>query len=334
MLFGLIAPLALSHSKDIYKNISFIVGGIFVNCVITLIQAWVFPGIVDVLSINPPQPDVGFSGRFQGLTEFPVTLGLSAALGVLLGIGLFSLARSGLVRWGLAALILVCTVAGLLSGSRTFIASLIPSIMVFALYQKQRRRGVVYATAALIVLGGAVSYLAPGVVSEYSDRLGTMGLVDYGRLASSAQAVMEISEKPILGWGVDHFVDEGGVLVLPETGEVTSAHNTFLRYWYAAGLLGAIGFLALFAIPTRRMLRVLREKAPDRSRDVLRLILACYLFFFIVSNLGPYFYNRYLYVPVFVFAGFVAQSVGPVQARNAARRPAVHLPTPNIQATS
>ena len=58
------------------------------NCLVTLIQAWVYPGIVDLLSINPPQPDVKFSGRFQGLTEFPVTLGLSAALAVLIGIGL------------------------------------------------------------------------------------------------------------------------------------------------------------------------------------------------------------------------------------------------------
>jgi O-antigen ligase len=334
ILFGLIAPLALSHSKDIWKNISFIVGGIFVNCVITLIQAWVFPGIVDVLSINPPQPDLGFSGRFQGLTEFPVTLGLSAALAVLLGIGLFSLARSRFVRWGLAALILVCSVAGLLSGSRTFLASLIPSIMVFALFQKQRHRSVVYAMAALIILGGTVGYLAPGVVSEYSDRFGTMGLVDYGRLATSAQALMEISEKPILGWGVDHFLDEGGVLVLPVTGEVTSAHNTFLRYWYAAGLVGAIGFLALFAIPTRRMLRVLREKASDSSTGAVRLILASYLFFFIVSNLGPYFYNRYLYVPMFVFAGFAAHLLGPVKARKATRAPLVHLPATNTQATS
>lgn len=334
ILFGLIAPLALSHSRDIYKNMFFLVGGIFINCVITLLQAWVFPGIVDALSITPPQPDVGFSGRFQGLTEHPVTLGLSAALAALIGIGLFSIVRNRFVRWGLAALVLVCSIAALLSGSRTFLASLIPGLMVFAFLQKQRRLAVVYAVAALIVLWGAVSYLAPGVVSEYSDRLDTVGLVDYGRLATAAQAVLEISEKPILGWGVDHFVDEGGVLVISETGEIASAHNTFLRYWYAAGLLGAIGFLTLFAIPTRRMLRVLREKASDSSTDAVRLVLASYVFFFIVSNLGPYFYNRYLYVPMFIFAGFAAHSVGPVKARKFSRASFVHLPATNTQAMS
>ena len=332
MLFGLIAPLALSHSKDIYKNMFFLAGGIFVNCLITLLQAWAFPGIVDVLSINPPQPDVGFAGRYQGLTEFPVTLGLSAALAVLIAIGLFSVEKSRLVQWGLAVLVLVCSVAALLSGSRTFLVSLVPGLIVFMLLQKKRRRGVVYASAVLIILWGAVSYVAPGVVSQYSDRLDTVGLVDYGRLASAAQAVLEISEKPILGWGVDHF-DEGGVVVIPETGEIAGAHNTFLRYWYAAGLLGAIGFLTLFAIPMRQMVRVLREKASEKSLDAVRLILASYVFFFIVSNLGPYLYNRYLYVPMFAFAGFASHAIDPVKLQKIVRGPVVRLTADNIKAT-
>jgi O-Antigen ligase len=333
ILFGLIAPLALCHSKDIYKSMFILVGGISVNCAVTLIQAWIFPGIVDVLSINPPQPDPAFAGRYQGLTEFPVTLGLSAALAVLLGIGLFFLSKRRLVRLGLSIVILICSVAALLSGSRTFLVSLVPAVIVFALFQRQRRRGLLFALAALVVLWGSVTYLAPGVVSVYSDRLGEVGLVDYGRLATSAQALMEISEKPILGWGVDHF-DEGGVLELPETGEIAGAHDTFLKYWYAAGLLGAIGFLALFVIPTRRILQFLKERPADKSIDAVRLILACYVFFFIVFNLGPFLYNRYLYVPMFVFAGFVTRSLGPLTARKFARRPVVRFRTEKVNATS
>jgi O-antigen ligase len=328
LLFGLIAPLSLSHSKDIHKSLFFLAGGIFVNCVVTLIQASIFPGIVDALSINPPQPDVGFSGRYQGLTEFPVTLGLSAALAVLIGIGLFSIEKSRLVRWGLAVLVLVCSVAALLSGSRTFLASLIPGLIVFMLLQKNRRRGAAYSVAALVILWGAVTYVAPGAVSQYSDRLDTVGLVDYGRLAAAAQAVLEISQKPLLGWGVDHF-DEGGIVILPDTGEIAGVHNTFLRYWYAAGMLGAIGFLALFVIPTRNILRILKQKASDKLGQAVRLVLACYVFFFIVANLGPYLYNRYLYVPMFVFAGFVAHAAGPVRAQEMAPRPRIGLTAQN-----
>jgi O-antigen ligase len=305
LLFGIIAPLALAHSRNIYKNLSFLAGGIFINCLITLLQATIFPGIVDALSINPPQPDIGFTGRYQGLTEFPVTLGLSAALAVLIGAGLFSLERSRLVRWTLGVLILVSSIAALLSGSRTFFASLIPGLAVFVLLQKRRRRGLIYAGVAAGALFVAIAYLVPSVVTRYSDRVDTTGLVDYNRLASSAQAVLEISEKPLLGWGVDHF-DEGGVIVIPETGEIAGAHNTFLRYWYAAGLLGAFGFLSLFFIPTRHALRGLKEARPSRATEILPLILGCYLFFFIVSNLGPYLYNRYVYVPMFLLAGYAA----------------------------
>ncbi len=328
LLFGLIAPLSLSHSKDIHKSLFFLAGGIFVNCVVTVLQASIFPGIVDALSINPPQPDVGFSGRYQGLTEFPVTLGLSAALAVLIGIGLFSIEKSRLVRWGLAVLVLVCSVAALLSGSRTFLASLIPGLMVFAYQQKKSRRSILYASVALIVLWGSVSYVAPAVVSQYSERLDNVGLVDYGRLATAAQVVLEISEKPILGWGVDHF-DGGGIVVVPETGEIAPAHNTFLRYWYAAGLLGAVGFLTLFVIPVSNMLQVLKRKASDRPTQAVRLALASYVFFFIVANLGPYLYNRYLYVPMFVFAGFVAQAAGPIRAQKLSPRSIMRLPAQN-----
>ena len=328
VLFGLIAPLALSHSKDIYRDLSFLLGGIFVNCAVTVLQASVFPGIVDALSVNPPQPDVAFAGRFQGLTEFPVTLGLSAALGVLLGIGLFSIEKRLLVRWGLCIVIVVCSIAALLSGSRTFLASMLPGVIVFVILQKRRRRGVIYAMVVLTFLWGSVTYLAPGVVSQYSGRVDSVGLVDYARLAGAAQAALEISEKPILGWGADHF-DEGGVIVIPETFEVAGAHNTFLRYWYAVGLLGAAGFLALFVLPARRMLQLLNKKVAARSGDAMRLILACYVFFFIVANLGPYLFNRYIYVPLFVFGGFAAHALEPIKVRKIARPTVVPATAPH-----
>src|SRR6267142_1820785 len=71
VLFGLFAPLAIVHSKNIQKNILFLLGGIFANCVITLLQASLFPGIADALSINPTRPDISEIGRFQGLTSHP-----------------------------------------------------------------------------------------------------------------------------------------------------------------------------------------------------------------------------------------------------------------------
>lgn len=330
LLFGLIAPLALSHAQDIRKNLYFLASGIFINCFIVLIQASVFPGIIDMLSINPPQPDVAFQGRYQGLTEFPVTLGLSAALAVFIAVGLFASAKSKITRWYLAFVMLVCSIAALLSGSRTFLGSLVPGLLVFSIFQKKHRRSVISAVAALTLMWVAASYLAPGVVSQYSERIDTVGVVDYGRLAAAAQAILEIAEKPILGWGVDHF-DEGGVIVLPETGEITGAHNTFLRYWYAAGLLGATGFLILFISPMRAALRTWRQKGSAKSTQLLPLVIGCYVFFFIVVNLGPYLYNRYVYVPMFVLAGFAVRCANHVESAQVVRRPITSLSGPKIQ---
>ena len=50
------APLALIHSKDIRKTF-FLTAGIAANCAITIVQAWIFPEIVDLLSINPLASD-------------------------------------------------------------------------------------------------------------------------------------------------------------------------------------------------------------------------------------------------------------------------------------
>jgi len=321
VLFGLFGPLALIHSQNVRKNIHFLLGGIFVNCVITLLQASIFPGIADLLSINAVRPDIGDIGRFQGLTSHPNIIGLSAALAVFIAIALLASDANRHIRGRLAIIAFVCSLAALLSGSRTVFVSLIPALLVFSVFQKQRRRAIQRVLFSLVVFWGAVTYVAPAVISQFTERFDSTGsdvYSDYGRLWSSVYAVMEISQKPVIGWGVDHL-DDAGLTVIPVTGEVVGAHNTFIKYWHGAGLLGAIGFLLLFLVPGRRILKLLRKKAPDRSTDTLSLALGVCSLLFIVSNLGPFDYNRFLYIPLFVFAGFAARLKIPLQARPLAR---------------
>jgi O-antigen ligase len=324
LLFALIAPLALCHSKDIYRCFLFLAGGIFLNCFITVLQASLFPRIVDALSINPPQPDVAFSGRYQGLTEFPVTLGLSAAFGVLLAIGIYSVEKAKVLRLALVFAMFICTVAALLSGSRTFFGSLVPALLLYAFLQKKQRMKMVYATFGFLLLMGVVSFLVPTIVEQFNQRIDSVGLIDYRRIASSAQAVLEISQKPLFGWGADHF-DQGGVVFLPDTGEITGAHNTLLRYWYATGLLGAIGFLMFFIAPFRQLRKALKLKISERAANAVRLSLGATLFFFIVTNLGPYIFNRYIFVPLFVIAGFAARLVHSANAAQVSQTPSMHF---------
>jgi O-antigen ligase len=333
LLFAVVAPLSLCHSKDIYRCFLFLAGGIFLNCFITVLQASIFPGIVGALSINPPQPDVAFAGRYQGLTEYPVTLGLAAALGVLLAMGIYAVEKAKFMRWALMFAIFICSIAALLSGSRTFFGSLIPALLVYALLQKKQRMKTLYSAFGLVLIWIAVSYLAPNVVSQFSQRVDSVGFIDYPRIASSAQAILEIAQKPIFGWGADHF-DEGGVVYLPDTGEITGAHNTLIRYWYATGALGGIGFLMFFIAPFRNLRKVLRFNISDRTANAARLCMSATLFFFIVTNLGPYIFNRYIFVPMFIFGGYAAYCLRAVRAASEARDKSIALRMPKVQPAS
>ena len=315
VLFGLFCPLALLHSRNIRENMLFLMGGIFVNCVITVLQASVFPNIADALSINPTRPDISEIGRFQGLTSHPNIIGLSAAFAVMVGIGLLSFKWNRHIRGRLIVVVFVCTLAGFLSGSRAVLVSLIPSLIFFAMLQKQRRRAIVRGVLALGVLWGLLAYLTPTVIADFSERLDSTGsnfYSDYGRFWSAVYTLEENLQKPFVGWGVDHL-DDAGLTEVPGTGEIVGVHNTFLKYWHGAGLLGAVGFLAIFALPARRMLQFVKKMPSGSSSDALRLSLSCFLLLFIISSLGPFDYNRFLYIPLFAFAGFATSTWFPVE---------------------
>jgi O-antigen ligase len=294
-LFGLFACLAVIHSNAIRKGILFVVAGIFINCSVAILQAWVYPGIVDALSINAIRPDLGADGgRLQGLTSHPNVLGFCAALAVLLGLEMSTLEMGRRIRPWLAIQVFVCALAALLSGSRTFFVALVPGLLVFVLLQRRHLRAILRPLVALALLWAALAYFAPSTVSEYSERLGSTSAdfaPDYSRLVSAGLAVADISEKPILGWGVDHFEDAG--LWLNPEGELAGVHNSFLKYWYGAGLFGAAGFLAVFVLPTRQIVKALRSGPAEASRGILCMALSSYVLLFIVSNVAPIIYNRW-----------------------------------------
>jgi O-antigen ligase len=317
VLFAVFAPLSVIHSKEIRKNVLCLLVGIFINSVVTVLQASVLPNIADVLSINPTRPDISEIGRFQGLTSHPNIIGLSAALGLLLAIGLLSFEGAKRIRGRLVVAVIVCAFAALLSGSRTVFVCLVPSLILL-IFQKERRKAAIRIVFGMAMLWFAISYFAPGVIEQFSQRIDSSGLQvnsDYGRLWSAVNAVAEIFQKPILGWGLDHF-DDAGLTEVPWTGELVGVHNTFLKFWHGAGLLGAVGFILLFALPARQIRNLLKRNLPIDIEELLRLAFGSYLLLFIVSNLGPFDYNRFLYMPVFVFAGFAARVEAAVSGRS------------------
>jgi len=310
-LFGLFAMLTLAHSTDLRKAMLYLIGGVSANCFVALIQAWIFPDIVSWLSINPTREDLSHSGRLQALTSHPNVLGLSAALALLLAIGLLSFESNRVTRRRLLLSAAVCTMGALSTGSRTFIACLVPSLMFFGLLRGIRLR--TYLRFALIVIVAyiVIDYATPTVISAYSGRVEASGeenIPDYARWMTAGLALLQISAKPLLGWGVNH-IGEAGMMLIPGTWEISGSHNTFLQYWYGAGALGGLGFLLCFALPVRQVLRAIRRIDEAHCRALLHLSLACLALLFIASNLHGILYNRFLYVPIFLCAGFAARTI-------------------------
>jgi len=337
-LFGLFAPLAVVHSKNIRQNLFFLIGGVSINCIIAILTAWVSPDISKALAITPKVdtyagPDIG---RFSGLAGHSNILALSAALAILIAVGLLLSEKKSRVRWAILLQILLCTFGALLSGSRTFLVSLIPGLIVLLFWRAMNRRVVLRVCIGFFVVWAGVHYLAPGLVTDYTKRFGATSAEDtenYGRLLTAGVALAEISQRPIVGWGVDRF-GEAGMMFLPDEGDYLPAHVSFLHYWYAEGLLGAVGFLMLFILPVRHMLQSLKKKPSDNLANMLRLGLSVFLLLFITSNLHPIVFNRFLYVPLFMFAGLTAQAPGSIKMSKTARRPVARLATPTAQATS
>ena len=309
-LYALFAPLATIHSGDLRKNLLFLAGGALGNSLIALIQAWVFPGLADRLSINPVTPDLSVDiGRFQALTSHPNLLGLCAAMAVLIGIGFFSMGNGWRLRRNTLFLITVCIFAVLLSGSRNSLVALLSGLLVFLLCQKRRWGVIGPVLVALAFLAALISYATPGLVTTLSDRFESSGDVltsDYYRFLMANYAIDEIESKPLVGWGAQHF-GEAGIMLIPGTDQVLGAHNSLLQYWYGAGILGAVGFLLVFFVPGLRLLQSLWRTPLGHLRDLLSLCLGCLVLLFVVSNFHPFLYERFLYVPPFLFLGFVTR---------------------------
>jgi O-antigen ligase len=313
VLFGLFAPLAIVHAKNFRKNMLFLVGGISLSCATAVLTAWVSPGIASVLTINPmwPTDSYYFASRLGGLAGHPMILGLSAALAVLIAVGLLSTEKKPYVRYALLISVLVCTVGALLSGSRNFLASLIPSLLILTFWRPLNRRLVARLCMGLIglfVAGASINHLAPELVESYSARLSQTSADDpenSGRVLLAAVALTEIAQKPILGWGMNHFGEAGMVYLLRDQ-EFMPAHVNLLQYWYAMGILGAIGYMLLFVLPVKRMLQVLKGKPSENLEKALKLGISVYLLLFIASSVQPILLNRFLYMPLFLFAGLAA----------------------------
>lgn len=309
ILFGVFAPLCLAHSKGFWRHMRYLLAGITINCAIAVVAAWVWPGVISALSVDPRVPDFGQDmGRFGGLTGHPNALGIVAALGVLVALGLLVSGQERCRREIVYLQIVVCVCAAVLSGSRTFFVALAPPLLIFVNWKVNFNKAVRTAVCIAVVsaaLWFGTAWLFPSASASYTSRLGKTSenyVPNRDRIITASLALVEIAERPISGWGLAHF-GEAGMAYIPAEGDFLPAHVVFLHYWYAEGILGALGFALLFALPILNIVKRLKGSCPPDLRKALRLGLGIYVLLFIASNLHPLLLNRFLFMPLFMVAG-------------------------------
>ena len=312
ILFGVFAPLAIAHSRDLWRNLRYLVAGVTVNCAIAIISAWFWPGIADVLAINPVVTDIGQQGgRYAGLSGHPNSLGISAALAVLVAVGLLLHDRGEGLSIGIYLEILICLTGAVLSSSRTFFVALLPALLILVFWRRLSFKRVVRLSVGLICLlwlsWVAINHVFPSAAGSYVERLGDTSESDesnQGRLLTAELALFQIAQKPIWGWGPENL-GEAGMVYLPGEADFEPVHIVFLHYWYAEGILGAVGFALLFILPVVGMSRVLRNSHSESMKEASRLGICACVCIFISSSLHPLFAVRHLFMPLFVFAGIL-----------------------------
>ena len=257
-------------------------------------------------------------GRIGSTLGNPMYLGGYLAINALIGAALLvpalgppavSVARriGSDAAWGLcAAAVVVHLWVMWLSGTRSALAGLAAAVLVVAAYPLwggatagRRMAGAVHAVLLLaVVLGGVASttpLLDPVVESVVGsspmlNRISTPdgqdpSLVLRGRFA--AAGMRAFLDRPVLGWGPQNFLVAWGRYHRAETDFLGDhAHNKLVEELAAAGALGLLAYLAVWAAVLSAVFRALKRRS---GRDQLHLYL-------IVATLAAYFVQSLLQV--------------------------------------
>jgi O-antigen ligase len=251
----------------------------------------------------------GVTQIHQGGARIDGTLGNAAYLALYflihIFITLFYYFRSrGSVRWTYAAVTLGQAYMLYLTATRGAILALLGGLALFALIsavsrEKTRLRLWSRALLALIVVLvlGFVALRNSSFVkkSPVLERLSTVNLSQWkneGRSFVWPMALQGIKEKPILGWGQDNFNYIFAEHYSPEMFRLEPwfdrAHNIFLDWAVAGGILGLGSYLSLYVVLLILIWKSLSFTRTDKA--VLTGLLAAYFFnnIFVFDNIVSY----------------------------------------------
>jgi O-antigen ligase len=186
----------------------------------------------------------------------------------------------------------------LLSGSRGGWLTIPVVLIIFfvAFFKKSKLKPVVIGAplllAVVVAVGASMQHqimdryeAAMTELNEYVANQNSSTSVGI-RLEAWRAAIVNISEKPLLGWShkdydarlkemAAHNKANASITSLANT------HNNFLEIWVHQGLLGLLAFLALFIVPFWFFCKRLRSKDPTVQAFALggACLLACFFIF-------------------------------------------------------
>lgn len=161
-----------------------------------------------------------------------------------------------------------------------------------------RKLAVGYIVSAIVLVGGFLAVSNADFVreSEVLSRFATIStqeLKSGGRSFIWPMAIEGIKERPILGWGQDNFNYVFNEHYSPRMHHLESwfdrAHNIFLDWGIAGGILGLLSYLSLYGVLLFYIWRRSGIFSPA-DRAILTGLLAAYFFhnFFVFDHLISY----------------------------------------------
>ena len=264
-------------------------------------------GVVPLLEVVAiPEADTrGGRMRVFASAQHPIALGAALVMILPFAVYLGRHAKRGRSWWWLSAALLM--LGAFATVSRTGILMLV--VVGFTFYKLrpvETKRVLPILLPVLVVaqlaLPGALGTLkrsffpSGGLIAEQAGAAGTRGS---GRVADLGPSLAEFARTPVFGQGLGtRIVDE-------ERQNAAILDNQWLRSLLEVGLVGVLGWLALFVRSVRRLARA--AKGDDSPRGWLNTALAASISAFAV---GMFTYDAFSFIQVtfllFLLIGFAA----------------------------
>lgn len=287
-LMPLILMFAASTPSRIQRLIDVWLLGSVVNALVGILDRL---GVTHIGASLASADYVALQDRATGLTNHPNHLGLVIAMALPMAV---SRLTAGGAR-GVSALLGLPILAGgvAVSGSRGALLAAVGGVLLFFMLASgsiRSRAGFMLVAALVATL--ALLVLAPGD----SERLGfvTVERLEGARNATESDAERRtLLDEGIQDWWDRPFIGRGYSPVRP-------AHNIYIQFLQAGGVLALVGFLVFTTPILRRARRLSRPAAnfPPWLSAIAAGSGASMCVWLLFGLVGPNAHDRYLYLPI------------------------------------